>query len=75
MSTHASNYIFKWTFSALCFRNKNRSELEEDGLRSLAGIETKEFLESNNMLPSNFRGEFEANGMREWFLAEIFQRH
>ncbi|WP_342759442.1 hypothetical protein [Kineothrix sedimenti] len=43
---------------------RNRSELEEDGLQSLSGSGTKEFLESNKLLPSNFRGGFEIEGMR-----------
>jgi len=43
---------------------RNREELQEDGLNSLTGKDTKQMLESNNLLPSNFRGGFEANGMR-----------
>ncbi len=43
---------------------RNREELQEDGLNSLTGKDTKEMLESNNLLPSNFRGGFEASGMR-----------
>lgn len=43
---------------------RNRIELEEDGLYSKSGRETKEFLESCNLQPSNFRGGFETEGMR-----------
>ena len=43
---------------------RNREELQEDGLNSLTGRDTKQMLESNNLLPSNFRGGFETNGMR-----------
>lgn len=43
---------------------RNREELREDGLSSLTGKDTKQMLESNNLLPSNFRGGFEASGMR-----------
>lgn len=43
---------------------RNREELQEDGLNSMSGKDTKEILESNNLLPSNFRGGFEVNGMR-----------
>lgn len=43
---------------------RNREELQEDGLNSMTGKDTKQMLESNNLLPSNFRGGFETNGMR-----------
>ncbi|MEY8352567.1 hypothetical protein AALB39_04330 [Lachnospiraceae bacterium 54-53] len=43
---------------------RSRDELEEDGISSMTGKETKGFLESCNLQPSNFRGGFETNGMR-----------
>lgn len=43
---------------------RSRDELEEDGISPMTGKETKGFLESCNLQPSNFRGGFEVNGMR-----------
>nr|WP_024835436.1 hypothetical protein [Clostridium sp. 12(A)] len=43
---------------------RSRDELEKDGISSMTGKETKGFLESCNLQPSNFRGGFEADGMR-----------
>lgn len=42
---------------------RNREELQEDGLKSLSGTETKEFLGSNKLLPRNLRGGFEIEGI------------
>lgn len=42
----------------------NRDEIIEDGVKSLSGKETKEFLVSKKILPTNFRGYFEAGGQR-----------
>lgn len=42
----------------------NRDEIMEDGVKSLSGKETKEFLVSKKILPTNFRGYFEAGGQR-----------
>lgn len=47
---------------AIVFRN--RDELTEDGLHSLTGKETKEFLVSCNLQPTNGKGFFEAEGIR-----------
>ncbi len=44
--------------------SRNRGELEEDGLQSLNGAKTKDFLVSNNLLPTNGNGFFEAEGIR-----------
>lgn len=44
--------------------SRNRDELEEDGLQSLNGVKTKDFLVSNNLLPTNGNGFFEAEGIR-----------
>lgn len=44
--------------------SRNRSELEEDGMQSLNGLETKAFLVSNNLLPTNERGYFEVDGIK-----------
>ena len=44
--------------------SSNREEIMADGVKNLSGIETKEFLVSKNILPTNFRGYFEAEGQR-----------
>ena len=44
--------------------SRNRGELEEDGLQTLNGVKTKDFLVSNNLLPTNGNGFFEAEGIR-----------
>jgi len=44
--------------------SRNRDELEEDGLQTLNGVKTKDFLVSNNLLPTNGNGFFEAEGIR-----------
>ena len=47
-------------FLPCVFKHKNRSELEEDDLKSLTGKETKEFLVGKNILLTNKRGNFGA---------------
>lgn len=48
---------------AVIFRNRN--ELEEDGLSSISGKETKEMLGSCNLQPHNLRGGFEVEGLAD----------
>lgn len=36
----------------------------DDGVKSLSGKETKSYLVSKNILPTNYRGYFEAGGQR-----------
>lgn len=43
---------------------RNRDELTEDGLQSLTGKETKDFLVSCNLQPTNGKGFFETEGIR-----------
>lgn len=43
---------------------RNRDELTEDGLQSLKGKETKEFLVSCNLQPTNGNGFFETDGIK-----------
>ncbi len=42
----------------------NRDEIMADGVKNLSGKETKEVLASKNILPTNFRGYFEACDQR-----------
>lgn len=48
---------------AVIFRNRN--ELEEDGLSSISGKETKEMLGSCNLQPRNMRGGFIFEGLED----------
>ncbi len=48
---------------AVIFRNRN--ELEEDGLNSISGKETKEMLGSCNLQPRNMRGGFIFEGLED----------
>ncbi|WP_313069824.1 hypothetical protein [Lacrimispora sp.] len=50
------------TVKKLIFRNLD--ELEEDGLKSYTGKETRDFFDRDNMSLSNLRGGFEVNGIR-----------
>jgi hypothetical protein len=44
--------------------HNNRDEFEKDGMMNLSGKETKEFLVSNSILLTNFKGYFMAEGQR-----------
>lgn len=44
--------------------SSNREEIMSDGVKNLSGTDTKEFLVSKNILPTNRRGYFEASGQR-----------
>lgn len=43
---------------------RNKEELQEDGLLSMTGSETKKYLGRDKMSTPNFRGGFEVNGTR-----------
>lgn len=43
---------------------RHGDELRSDGLKKLSGTETKEFLVSCNLQPTNFRGYFDINGVK-----------
>lgn len=42
----------------------NRDEIMADGVKNLSGVKTKEFLVSENISPSNFKGYFEAGNQK-----------
>jgi hypothetical protein len=44
--------------------HNNRDEFEKDGILNLSGKETKEFLVSNSILLTNFKGYFMAEGQK-----------
>jgi hypothetical protein len=43
---------------------RHEDELLFDGIKKLSGVETKEYLVSCNLQPTNFKGYFEADGLK-----------